>query len=388
VTDPTPFHVAIPDAELDDLKRRLRGTRWADDFGNDDWSYGVEGGWLREMVAYWSEEFDWRAQERAINRFPQYRVDIDGVPVHFLHVRGVGPDPTPLVLTHGWPWTFWDYHAVIEPLTDPARFGGDPEDAFDVVVPSLPGYGFSTPLRSTGLHPRRIAELWVTLMRDVLGYDRFAAGGGDWGAIITSELGHAHAEHVLGAHLTMATFPGIDLRRLREQPFTEDERWMEARLAETARVTRSHATVHSTDPQTLAYALVDSPVGTAAWLWERRRAWSDCDGDVLAAFDRDFLCTTASIYWLTRTIGTSMRIYHEHFGRRWRPLHDRRPAIEAPAGVAVFPKELILLARATAQEQMNLRRWTVMPRGGHFAPAEEPELVVGELRAFFGSLRR
>jgi pimeloyl-ACP methyl ester carboxylesterase len=388
VTDPTPFHVAIPDAELDDLKRRLRGTRWADDFGNDDWSYGVEGGWLREMVAYWSEEFDWRAQERAINRFPQYRVDIDGVPVHFLHVRGVGPDPTPLVLTHGWPWTFWDYHAVIEPLTDPARFGGDPEDAFDVVVPSLPGYGFSTPLRSTGLHPRRIAELWVTLMRDVLGYDRFAAGGGDWGAIITSELGHAHAEHVLGAHLTMATFPGIDLRRLREQPFAEDERWMEARLAETARVTRSHATVHSTDPQTLAYALVDSPVGTAAWLWERRRAWSDCDGDVLAAFDRDFLCTTASIYWLTRTIGTSMRIYHEHFGRRWRPLHDRRPAIEAPAGVAVFPKELILLARATAQEQMNLRRWTVMPRGGHFAPAEEPELVVGELRAFFGSLRR
>jgi pimeloyl-ACP methyl ester carboxylesterase len=384
---PEPFRLEVPDADLDDLKRRLRGTRWAGDFGNGDWAYGVERRWLEEMVAYWAEEFDWRAQERAINRHAQFRVEIDGIPIHFLHVRGSGPDPTPLILTHGWPWTFWDYGALIGPLSDPAAHGGDPADAFDVVIPSLPGYGFSTPLRMTGVHPRRIAELWATLMLEVLGYQRFAAGGGDWGSIITAELGHGYAEHLVGCHLTMPTYPGIDMRRLGEQPFADDEAWMIDRLKQASRITRSHSTVHSVEPQTLAYALADSPVGTAAWLWARRRAWSDCDGDVLGAFDRDFLCTTASIYWLSGTIATSLRIYHEHFNRRWPPVHDRAPLVEAPTGVAVFPKDLVLLPRAVAEEKMNLRRWTVMPRGGHFAPAEQPAAVVAELRAFFGGLR-
>jgi pimeloyl-ACP methyl ester carboxylesterase len=385
---PEPFRVEVAEDELDDLRRRLRATRWADDFGNADWTYGVERGWLREMVDYWAEEFDWRAQERAINRHPQYRVEIDGVPIHFVHVRGKGPDPTPLILTHGWPWTFWDYGALIGPLTDPAAHGGDPADAFDLVLPSLPGYGFSTPLRRTGVHARGIAGLWLTLMRDVLGYERFAAGGGDWGAIVTAELGHLYPEAVLGCHLTMATYPGIDMRALGKQPFAEDEAWMRDRLREASRITRSHATVHSVDPQTLAYALVDSPVGTAAWLWERRRAWSDCGGDILSAFDRDFLCTTASIYWLTRTIGTSLRLYHEQFNRRWAPVHDRTPVVEAPTGVAVFPKELVLLPRSVAEEQLNLRRWSVMPDGGHFAAAEQPEAVIGELRAFFREVRQ
>jgi pimeloyl-ACP methyl ester carboxylesterase len=356
-----PFEVAIAEQELEELRTRLRNTRWADDFGNAEWTYGVERVWLEEMVAYWADGFDWRAQEAAINRHPQFMTEIDGVPIHFLHIAGDGP---PLILTHGWPWTFWDYAQVIEALR------GD----FELIIPSLPGYGFSTPLRTTGVHPQKIAELWVELMHR-LGHERFAAAGGDWGAIVTAELGAHHAEHLLGVYLTMPVFPGIDMLALRNAEFAPDEAWMPARLKEAARITRSHSTVQSIDPQTLAYALVDSPAGTAAWLWERRATWSDGGIDV---FDRDFLCTTASIYWLTRTIGTSFRIYHEHFNRRWAPAR-----IEAPTGVAVFPKELVLLPRALAEQQMNLKRWTVMERGGHFAAAEQPLAVAEELREFF-----
>jgi pimeloyl-ACP methyl ester carboxylesterase len=380
------LRIAIPQEDLDDLGRRLRSTRWADDFGNATWTYGVERHWLEDMVRYWADEFDWRAQERAINRFEHYLTEIDGIPVHFLLARSSEPNATPLILTHGWPWTFWDWCAVIEPLTDPARHGGDPAQAFDVVVPSLPGFGFSTPLRTTGVDVRRVAELWVRLMRDVLGYERFGAAGGDWGASVTAELGHAYAEHLLGCLLTMAVAPGVDLARLGDLPFAHDEAWMRRRLAESRELTRSHVAVQRTEPQTLAYALVDSPVGTAAWIWQRRRDWSDCAGDLLTVYDRDFLCTTASIYWLTRTIGTSLRIYREHFGGSWTTLHDRTPVVQAPTAVAVFPKDIVFLPRAVAAATMNVHRWSVMPRGGHFAPAEQPGLVVEELRAFFDQL--
>jgi pimeloyl-ACP methyl ester carboxylesterase len=374
-----PFTVEIPDERLDDLRRRLRSTKWAEDFGNESWRYGVERGWLEGMVEYWAEEFDWRAQEAAINRFPQYRVEIDSIPIHFVHVRGKGPHPMPLILTHGWPWTFWDWKDVIEPLA---------ASGFDVVVPSLPGVGFSTPLRTTGVNGRRVGELWVTLMRDVLGYDRFGAGGGDWGAIVTAELGHAHPQHLSGVWLTLPMIPGVNLRELTRDDFAEDEQWMADRADEARPVIQSHRTVHQFEPQTIAYALADSPAGTAAWIWARRRDWSDCGGDVLSAFDRDFLCTTASIYWLTGTIATSLRLYYEHFQAGTPPpLHDRRPAIEVPTGFGVFPKELLLLPRALAEELTNLQRWSIMPRGGHFAPAEQPALVVDELRAFFAPLR-
>lgn len=377
---PTPFTVSVSDEQLDDLRRRLRTTRWADDFGNAAWTYGVERGWLEEMTRYWAEEFDWRAQEATINRLPQFRVEIDGIPIHFVHLRGAGPDPTPVILTHGWPWTFWDWKDVVEPL---AAHG------FDVVVPSLPGFGFSTPLRTTGVDVRRVGELWVTLMRDVLGYGPFAAAGGDWGSVVTAELGHAHPEHVLGVWLTLPMIPGVDLRRLSADAFAEDEAWMWARMVEARPHIQSHRTAHQYEPQTLAYALADSPVGTAAWLWSRRHDWSDHDGDVLSVFDRDFLCTTASIYWLTGTIATSLRLYAEHFrGGPPPPLHDRRRAIEVPTGFGLFPKELLMLPRAVAEERTDLRRWSVLPRGGHFAPAEQPELVVDELRTFFEEIRR
>lgn len=385
---PAPFTVAIPDERLGNMRRRLRETSWAPDFGNDRWRYGVERGWLEEMVRYWGEEFDWRAQEAAINRVPQYRVEIDGVPIHFIHARGRGPRPLPLVLTHGWPWTFWDWHDVIGRLVDPAAYGGDPADSFDVVVPSLPGVGFSTPLNTTGLNSRRVARLWMRLMRDVLGYERFGAGGCDWGAIVTAELGHAHPDSLTGVWLTLPMLPGVSLRELRPEAFAPEEQWMVERVVEARPLIQSHRTVHQHEPQTIAYALADSPTGTAAWIWARRRDWSDCGGDVLSVFDRDFLCTTASIYWLTGTIATSLRLYYEQFNPGPPPpLHDRRRVIDVPTGFGVFPKELLMMPRRLAAELTDLRRWSVLPRGGHFAPSEQPQLVADELRAFFAPLR-
>lgn len=380
-----PFAVDVPEADVAELKRRLRETRWADDFGNVGWIYGVERGWLQQMVEHWAERFDWRAQEATINAFDHRLVDLDGVPVHFLHAPGRGPAPMPLVLTHGWPWTFWDYRDLIGPLSDPGAHGGDPADAFDVVVPSLPGFGFSAPLRTTGVGVRRTGEMWLTLMRDVLGYDRFAAAGGDWGAFLTYELGHAHPEHVIGCVLTLSVIAGLDRRDLTADLFEPDERWMVRRMGEVRSLIRSHLAVHRHDPQTLAYALVDSPVGTAAWLWERRHHWADHDGDVRTVFDPDFLCTTASIYWLTGTVGSSLRFYAESRRERWAPLHDR--GLPVPTGYLVFPRDLMFVPRKVAAAHTDLRQWSVMPSGGHFGPAERPAAVVDELRAFYRELR-
>lgn len=384
--DIRPFTVNISDSLLDDLRRRLKTTRWADDFGNEDWRYGAERGWLEDMVSYWANDYDWRAQEAEMNRFPHFKTEIDGVPIHFIHVRGKGPNPMPIILTHGWPWTFWDYKDVIGPLSDPAAHGGDAADAFDVIVPSLPGYGFSEPLRTTGISAMRVAELWVRLMAG-LGHHRFAAAGGDWGAIVTAQLGHAHAEHIIGAYLTLARLPGVDPGKLRDEDFAPDEAWMAARVRESLPMTIAHSAVQSNDPQTLAYAMADSPVGTAAWLWSRRRAWSDCGGDVIGLFGRDFLCTTASLYWLTNTIGSSFRLYYETFSRGWNLTHDRTPAIPVPTGVAIAPKDIRMLPRAWVAARTDLRRWTILPRGGHFAPAEQPDLVSAEYKAFFRELR-
>jgi pimeloyl-ACP methyl ester carboxylesterase len=383
---PEPFRIEIEPARVDDMKRRLAATRWAEDFGNADWSYGVERGWLESMVRYWRDEFDWRAQEAAMNRFAHYRVAIDGVPIHFVHARGQGPSPRPLVLTHGWPWTFWDWKDVIPRLTDPAAYGGDPRQSFDVIVPSLPGFGFSTPLTTTGLEPRAIARLWVRLMRDVLGHARFGAVGGDWGAQITGELGIDHAAEVCGVYLTMPILPGVDGRYLPAEAYSADEQWMVKRRDEALALIASHITVHMHDPQTLAYALADSPVGTAAWIWERRRAWSDCGGDVAGLFGRDFLCTTASLYWLTNTIGSSLRIYKESFNPAQAPAPRTDYRIKTPVGLAIAPKELAYMPRAMAEERCDLRRWTRLARGGHFAPAEQPEAIANDVRAFFGAL--
>jgi len=382
--------IAVPEAELQELHARLAQTRWADDLANDDWRYGVERGWLEEMVRYWREDYDWRAVEAEINRMPQFRATIEGVPIHFTHIRGKGPDPMPLLLVHGWPWTFYDFFSLIGPLTDPAAHGGDPADSFDLVIPSLPGHGFSMPLTRDGLDVAAHVELFTSLMSDVLSYSRFAVGGGDWGAAITNLMAHTHPDKIIGLLATVPFFPGLDLGAVTPDDYADDEQWMLERQAESGPTVVSHFTVQSTDPQTLAYALVDSPVGTAAWLWERRRAWSDCDGDLLKTYDRDWLCTLASIYWLTRTIGTSLRLYFEHAqagGLPFRPLHDRKPAIEVPCGYVIAPKEVMLIPRRLAEEATNLHRWTKLPKGGHFSFAEQPALMTEQLRGFFRPLR-
>ncbi|MCB2079390.1 MAG: epoxide hydrolase [Novosphingobium sp.] len=385
-----PFEIAVPQADLDELNLRLANTRWADDLGNKDWRYGVERGWLEVMVAYWRDEYDWRETERQINAVPNFKVEIDGQPIHFQHIRGKGPDPMPLLLLHGWPWTFRDFHKLIGPLTDPAAHGGEAGQSFDLIIPSLPGYAFSMPLAKTGLNVPSHAQMFRTLMRDVLGYERYAVAGGDWGATITTQMGHMFPEDVIGVLASIPYFPGLDLMDLVPEAYAVDEQWMVARKAETAEVIMSHFVVQSTDPQTLAYALVDSPGGTAAWLWERRRSWSDCEGDVLSAFTRDELCDLASIFWLTRSIGPSMRGYWEHAragGLPMKPVHDRQPPIEVPCAFTVFPKEVMLIPRAVAERGANLRRWTLMQRGGHFGLAENPDETVAELRAFFATLR-
>jgi pimeloyl-ACP methyl ester carboxylesterase len=384
----SPFEILIAQAALDDLSDRLRRTRFADDFGNDDWSFGVPRGYLRTLVEYWLSPFDWRAQEAAMNQFGHYRVDVDGVPIHFVRERGHGPSPMPLILTHGWPWTFWDYGQVIGPLSDPAAFGGDPRDSFDVIIPSLPGTAFSSPLRTKGVGVVATADLWLRLMRDVLGYDRFAAGGGDSGAFVSARLGHAHPAHLIGIHLNFpATVTMAALGSILPDDYTpEEQQWLtDTRLG--SRGTTAHMAVHVEDPQTLAWAMNDSPAGLAAWMVERRRNWSDCHGDVDRRFSKDQLLTAVSLYWLTGTFHTSVRFYAESFRGPWPLVHDRQPPLEVPTAVAVFPAELLRVPRRFMERQANLARWTVMPRGGHFAPAEEPELMVEDIRAFFRDLR-
>ncbi len=381
------FTVDVDQADIDDLAERLRRTRFADDFANEAWSYGVPGEYLRELVDYWRTGFDWRRVEREINALPAFRAEIDEVPVHFIHVRGAGPAPMPLILTHGWPWTFWDFRKVIGPLTDPAAHGGDPADAFDVVVPSLPGFGFSSPLRRTGMHPAAIADLWTTLMTQVLGYPRFAAQGGDWGAFVSAWLGHAHADRVIGIHQSMAAFISIASGSLSAADFADDEQARFETMRAKAGGIASHLAVQTHDPQTLAWALNDSPAGLLAWIVERRRAWSDCGGDVESRFTKDDLLTTASLYWFTQTFHTSARIYADTRRSRPAPVHGRMPEVEAPTAIAVFPQELIQYPRAVAERHANLQQWTVMPRGGHFAPMEEPMLLVDDVRRFFRGFR-
>ena len=383
-----PFSVAIPDEVLADLRERLARVRWPDDFANSQWEYGTNLDYLKELVEYWRDEYDWRQHEDAINAFSQYRSTIEGIPIHFIHEPGKGPQPIPLILSHGWPWTFWDFHKVIRPLSDPAAFGGDPADAFDVVVPSLPGYGFSTPLTQPGINFWRTADLWVTLMQEVLGYQRFAAQGGDWGALISHQLGHKYADRLIGVHTNLLAPLDIFGGGLPDASWfgPEEQAWYEknTRFWDTE---SGYYALQTTKPQTLTYAINDSPVGLCAWILEKRRTWSDCDGDVEKRFTKDELLTTMMLYWVTQSFGTSARYYYEALHNPWQPSHDRTPLIEAPTGVSVFLEEVLLMPRRWADSYYNLKRWTEMPSGGHFAPMEEPDLLVEDIRAFFRPLR-
>jgi pimeloyl-ACP methyl ester carboxylesterase len=381
------FHISIPEELLTDLRERLSRTRWPNDFGNESWSYGTEQDYLVKLVRYWRDGFDWRAQERALNAFSHYRVTLDGIPLHFIHERGKGPHPAPLILTHGWPWTFWDFHKVIRPLTDPASFGGEPRDAFDVVIPSLPGFSFSTPLTTTGMNWWKTADLWVRLMEG-LGYSRFAAHGGDWGALITLQLGHKYADRLLGVH-TLGLTP-LDVFTKGPPPPSEYGLDEQEGLELTQRFVREgsgYLAIQSTRPQTLAYAMHDSPAGMCAWILDKRRAWSDCDGDVEKVFTRDELLTTMTLYWVTQSFGTAARYYYEATHQPWQPSHERTPVVEAPTALASFPRDFSNMPRRWAEWYFNLQRWTTFPAGGHFAPMEQPESLVEDIRSFFRPLR-
>lgn len=380
------FDINVAAEDLHDLHRRLRDTRWSPEFGNDEWSYGVNGNYLRDLTRAWHTDFDWRRQEQRLNELDHRRTVIDGVPLHYIRARGVGPAPMPLILTHGWPWTFLDWLELIGPLSDPARYGGDPHDAFDVVVPSLPGFIFSSPLQQTGIDQRAVARRWASLMQQELGYDRYAAAGGDWGAAVSTDLGLDYADNVIGVYLST---PPIRLAgggaAIRPEDYSPEERDWYARMQARLTTTISHVAVQTHDPQTLAWALGDSPVGLLAWLLERRRAWSDCDGDVESVFSRDFLLTTASLYWFTNSIGSSFRLYAETFrSPKPRPAGTR---LEVPTGIGVFPGEVVLMPKTVCERVVNLTHWSVLPKGGHFAPSEQPVTYVDELRRMFRPLR-
>ncbi|MEX2230278.1 MAG: epoxide hydrolase family protein [Dehalococcoidia bacterium] len=379
----TPFTIAVPDEALDDLRRRLAHTRWPGEIAGSGWTYGTNRDYLRELCDYWRDGYDWRAHEAALNRFPQFTAAVDGYRLHFVHARGAGPRPLPLVFSHGWPGSFVEASKIIGPLTDPAAHGGDAADAFDVVAPSLPGYGFSEIPAVAGYGQARTAELFDALMRS-LGYDRYAAQGGDWGAVITGHLASRFPERVVGAHMNML----VGARRPGDEPPAPPsaEEW---RAQEAARQRREEGTgyqrIQGTRPQTLAYGLTDSPAGLAGWIVEKWREWSDCGGDVERRFTKDELLTNISIYWHTGTINSSTRYYYES-------AHDPERngiagPVATPCAFAMFKPIPGARSRARAERDFNVVRWTEFDRGGHFAAMEEPELLVQDIREFFRPLR-
>ncbi len=390
--EPRPFRVDIPTARLEALRLRLDQANLPHDFENDDWSYGVPLAVLRDWVDYWRGDFDWRAQEEAMNAWSHFQVELEGLPIHFIHERGRGPNPIPLVLSHGWPWTFWDFKDVIGPLVDPAAHGGDERDAFDVVIPSLPGFIFSTPLERTGLNWMSTADLWAKLMRNVLGYPRYAAQGGDWGALVTTQLGHKYADELIGIHLTNA-FPVPAFGTTRpwsiSDAFSGDDlpaEEQEALIRHEAKFA-SHVATHVLHPQTLAYAMHDSPAGLLAWMLEKRRIWGDCRGDVERRFGRDFLLATMSLYWLTDSFVTSVRFYAESARVDWTPSREGMPQVPVPTGLSLFEHDMPPGPTDWAKEYFDVRLMEIRDDGGHFAPAENPTAIVEDLRKLFRPLR-
>ena len=377
-----PFTINVPDSVLTDLRERLERVRWPGEIPNSAWDYGANLAYMKELVEYWKTRYDWRAQERQINRWKHFRVTIDGQRIHYIHERGKGPKPFPLIITHGWPGSVYEFMEVIGPLTDPAAHGGDPADAFDVVMPSLPGYGFSDPTHERQVNCIRIADWFAVQMNDVLGYSRYGAQGGDWGAMVTSRLGFADAQHVAGIHINMVGVAPHPANRQNlspaEQAFLKSmEKW---RGEETG-----YQNIQGTKPQTLGYGLNDSPVGLCAWIVEKFRTWSDCNGSVEKSYTKDQLLTNVMIYWITQTINSSTRLYYEERHHPWRLGKDEK--ITVPTAIARFPKEIATPPREWAERAYNVKRWTPMPAGGHFAAMEEPQLLVEDVRAFFRELR-
>lgn len=378
MTQAQPFKIEISQEVLNDLQTRLAQTRWTDEPQDAGWSYGTNPAYLRELVNYWQNEYDWRKHEAELNKFPQFKTEIDGIGIHFIHVKGKGLNPKPIILTHGWPDSFYRFYKVIPMLTDPASYGGDPNQSFDVIVPSVPGFGFSD---HVALNDDRTADLWVKLMREVLGYPSFVAAGGDMGTGITKSLANQYPDVVMAIHLTDVGYPNgsedWSTMSPAEQEFGQFiQQWWYTEGA--------YNMMHSTKPQTLGYGLNDSPVGLASWIIEKFNTWSDNKGNIENSFTKDELLTNIMIYWVTQTINTSIRTYLENARASYAGPEGPESAqrVEVPTGVASFPGEAPV-PREWAERMVNVQRFTKMPKGGHFAAMEEPELWVNDLRTFF-----
>ena len=381
-----PFKIDIPQADIDDLRRRITATRWPTELPGVGWKRGVPRGYLRDLAEYWRDEYDWRTAEAELNQFPQYTTTIDGATIHFLHVRSPEADATPLLLTHGWPGSIAEFLDVIGPLSDPRAYGGDPADAFHLVIPSIPGFGFSQPLPETGWSVPRVAAAWAQLMSE-LGYESYGAQGGDAGAVISLEVGRADPEHVIGVHVNMLmTFPSGDPAELADLSDTD-----QARLGKLARFDAElsgYMKLMSTRPQTLTYALNDSPVGLLAWIVEKFSEWTSSSGVPEEAVERDRMLTNISIYWLTQSAGPAANFYYEGAeGLRLAAAGMQPPPLTTPVGVAVFPDDIFVPIRRLADRDVpTLAHWTEFDRGGHFAAMEEPKLLTDDVRSFFRSL--
>ena len=382
------FHIDIPESSLTDLHDRLQHTRWPDELNNSDWEYGTNLAYLKELTQYWKQDYDWRENERRLNEWPHYKVTIDGQEIHFIHVRSTSPNALPIILTHGWPDSFLRFEKLIPMLTTPETFGGDASDAFDVVIPSLPGFAFSgTPDSPGGLF--NIHNLWAKLMTDVLGYDKFVAHGGDWGSIITEHLARSHSRHVVGIHLTDVSFMHTfqkpnDLSEAEKKYFEEIEHYQ--------RTENAYAMIQGTRPHTLGAGLSDSPVGLAAWILEKFYSMSDCDGHVENRFTKDQLLTNISLYWHTRSVPSSFTHYFDTLHANaftWigEKIKEWTGTSSVPAGFALFAKDNSHLPREWAERFFNVQRWTTLPHGGHFTAMEEPKALARELIEFFRTLR-
>ena len=378
-SDIKPFRIAVGDDVIDDLKDRLRRTRWPEAELVDDWSQGAPLAWIQDVCRYWAGQYDWRQREAALNRFAQFKTEIDGLDIHFVHMRSPRADALPLIITHGWPGSIVEFHKVIEPLVDPAAHGGDAADAFHVICPSLPGFGFSSKPTTTGWGVDRIAATWAKLMAR-LGYARYGAQGGDWGSAVTSSLGAQDPGHCAGIHITLAmgARPKMD-----GQPTPDEARALKG-AEYYAEWDSGYSKQQSTRPQTLGYGLTDSPAGQAAWILEKFWAWTDCNGHPENALTRDEMLDDIMMYWLPGTGASSARLYWESFGR----AGGAAAPITVPVGCSIFPREIFRASRRWAEKRFpNIVHWNELPKGGHFAAFEQPEVYVDEVRTCFRGLR-
>ncbi len=379
-----PFKIQVPDSVLEDLKQRLSRTRFPDQLEGADWTYGTELSYLREFVSYWRDKYDWRVHEAALNRFAHFKAEVRGLDIHFIHERSKEPNAFPLVITHGWPGSVFEFHKILGPLTDPVAHGGKREDAFHVVCPSMPGYGWSQAPKKSGFDVTEVAETNKALMAQ-LAYSRYGAQGGDWGGIVTAHTGRIDPEHAAGIHMNMIVAgPPAGAANPMEGVTPEEMGWM-GEMGNFQKNETGYQQIQGTKPQSLGYGLNDSPAGLAAWIVEKFRTWSDCNGNVESRFTKDELLTNVMIYWVTQSITSSTRLYYETMkSGKFGAVSDK---ITVPTAGAIFPKELYKAPRKWAEAAFNLKHWTVFKSGGHFAALEEPKALVEDIRSFFRTVR-